>query len=144
MNITALYPDSQYFLQVRQIVTAPELTLGMPSLLLFALHGQMYLSQAEAVIQCINAFHELHPLRPVLYLIEEVLLDIGSIRDVSQNDSRLLVADAFPVNLLQHTQCRLCNLNRVRSRHGQDPRLPVGILRKVLPEAVARYEDRYS
>lgn len=100
MNITTLYPDSQYFLQVRQIVTTSELALGMPGLLLFALHGQMYLSQAEAVIQCINAFHKLHPFRSILHFIEEVLLDIGSIRDVSQNDSRFLVADAFLVDFL--------------------------------------------
>lgn len=88
----------------------------MPGLLLFALHGQMYLPQAEAVIQFVNAFHELHPFRSVLYLIKEVLLDIGSISDVPENDSRFLVADAFPVNLLQYSQRRLCNLHRVRGR----------------------------
>ena len=114
MTIPAsLYLNRQYLSQVRQIVTTPEFTLGMPGLILFTLHGQMYFPQTESVVQFINALHQLHPLRPVLHFVKEVLLDVGNIGDVSQNDSRLFVADAFPINLLQHCQCCQCNLYRV-------------------------------
>lgn len=116
-------------------------TLGVPGLMSFSFHCQLYLLQPKLMVYLINTLHKLETLWSVLHFIKEVLLNDRRICDIAKDYSRLLIENAFPINGFKNRQGCLGYLNRVGGGNGKDSCLTIAILWQVFSKAIAHDID---
>ena len=116
----------------------------LPLLFLIALGHKLYRLQTIPMVYFINGLHQVGTFLSVRNRIEQVHLKHGHADNVAHDDTRLLVHDAWVIDLFDRSQCCIGNLNRVRGRCYKGANGRVSVLGQVFSESSATDEDRYG